>query len=102
MAGLIDQMDDTLAIGDIRHPHLPAMIERSQADQRDGLFEFDRSGRHQAFGSRRVADRDAGIFTHDMGTQQRAGRAIGQDDPATLDQQHRLDNGIQRLGEQGR
>jgi hypothetical protein len=67
MRGLVDQMDDALAAGRIRDPHLPTLFERPQADQRDGVVGIGHAfPGQQPLGGGRVADGDARVLADDM------------------------------------
>ena len=63
IAGLVDEVDDPLAVRCLAQPHLPALIARAEPDQLDRPLAIDRSRCAQSFRRRRMPDRDPRILT---------------------------------------
>ena len=99
VAGLVDKVDDSLAVRRLAEQHLPALIPRAEPDQLDRSLAVDRPRRAQALGRGRMADRNARVLAKDMRAEQRPRGTIGDHDAAVLDQHHRCDDRIEHVVE---
>ena len=78
--------------------HLPALVARSEADQRDALAALVATRIGEPLGRRRMADGKAHVLAEDMLTEQRARRYIGLDHAIAGEHQHRFGNRLDHRG----
>jgi hypothetical protein len=98
---LIDEVDDALAAAGARDAHLPALVERADADQVDRCLRRagDRVG--EPLGRAGMADGQAHILAVDVSAEQFARRGIAVRHTPVGDDQHRLCDRIEHFIERG-